>query len=59
MIYHYITNSEQSGIAEENIKKRLLSIAIQNPEEFDACMNELKDDGLITCDSRTGLWRAT
>lgn len=55
-IYRSIINSND-GLTAENIKKKL-SIANQNSEEFDACMKELKDDGLITYDNRTGLWTA-
>lgn len=56
MIYRLIVNSKD-GIAVEDLKKEL-SIAIENSEEFDMCINELKDDGLIIYDSRTGLCRA-
>jgi hypothetical protein len=55
-IYHSIANSKD-GIATEDIKKEL-SVTVENAAEFDACMNELKDDGLIVYDSRKGLWRA-
>jgi len=55
-IYRSIINSND-GLTAECIKKKL-SIANQNSEEIDACMKELKDDGLITLDDRTGLWTA-
>ncbi len=54
-IYRSIVNSK-NGIAEEEIKKKLS--VTKNSEEFDACMKELQDDGLIVCDSRRGLWIA-
>lgn len=57
-IYRYIVNSKD-GLTVECIKKEL-SVTAENAAEFDACMNELRADGLIICDSRTrtGLWRA-
>jgi hypothetical protein len=33
----------------------VFAITIQDPEVFDVCMNELKDDGLIKYDNRAGL----
>jgi hypothetical protein len=52
-----IVNSK-GGLAAENIKKKL-SVTIVGSEEFDACMKELKEDDLITCDKITGLWIAS
>ena len=56
MIYRSIVNSKE-GLAGESIKKKL-SVTIENSQEFDACINELKGDGLIIYNNRTGLWRA-
>jgi hypothetical protein len=56
-IYRLIVNSK-GGLAAENIKKKL-SVTIVGSEEFDACMKELKEDDLITCDKITGLWIAS
>jgi hypothetical protein len=56
LIYRSIVNSKD-GLTTEDIKKAL-SVTIENAAEFDACMNELKDDVLIIYDNRTGLWRA-
>jgi hypothetical protein len=56
LIYRFIVNSKD-GLTTEDIKKEL-SVTIENAAEFDACMNELKDDVLIIYDNRTGLWRA-
>ena len=55
-MYRSIVNSKE-GLTVEDIKKEL-SVTVENAAEFDACMNELKDDGLIIYDSRKGLWRA-
>jgi hypothetical protein len=55
-IYHSIVSSKE-GLTIEDIKKEL-SVTAENAAEFDACMNELKDDGLIIYNSRKGLWRA-
>lgn len=55
-IYRSIVNSE-GGLTAGNIKKKV-SITTENPEEFDACMKELKDDGLIMYNNTTELWTA-
>ncbi len=55
-IYRLIVNSK-CGLTAENIKKRI-SLTMENPEELDACMKELKEDGLIAHNNITGLWTA-
>jgi Mn-dependent DtxR family transcriptional regulator len=55
VIYRYIIDSKD-GVAGEDIKKELS--VTENSEEFDACINELKDNGLIVYDAKKGLWRA-
>ncbi len=55
-IYRSIVNSK-GELTAENIKKKV-SVTIENPEEFDACMKELKDDGLIMYNNIRELWTA-
>jgi hypothetical protein len=55
-IYRSIVNSKD-GLTAENIKKKV-SVTIENSEEFDACMKELKDYGLIMYNNTTELWTA-
>lgn len=55
-IYRSIVNSK-GGLTAENIKKKI-SVTIENSEEFDTCMEELKEDGLIMYNMITGLWIA-
>lgn len=55
-IYRSIVNSK-GGLTAENIKKKL-SVTVESSEEFDTCMAELKEDGLIMYNKTTGLWIA-
>lgn len=55
-IYRSIVNSK-GGLRADNIKKKL-SVTIENSEDFDACIKELMEDGLIMYNNITELWTA-
>jgi hypothetical protein len=57
LVYRLVVNSKE-GLRSEKIKEKL-SGSVEPSEEIDACMNELKDDGLLAYDSGTDLWTAT